>query len=308
MITIISGGKYSLRLISGLRSFLNDNEIAVISNTSDSFKMSGGIVSHDIDNLLFLFSGILNTNTWTGIAGDTYSTNKFLERLNHPEYYETGDRERGLQIARAEMISLGLKMTEITGEFCQDLGITATIIPATDRNISAVIKTGEISYSPVEYRNHINTGELNPCSAESVMIQSGGVPYAAPEAIKALISSDFVIIGPGDYATSVLPVLACRGIVTALKSAKVISLLPRMPVNYPNCRESTMYDNTVALCRRFSDIIIQDIKEETDIPGTMKIHASTGSKGKNESLAWDIMSIGRGIGRYSKEKVRHTFQ
>ena len=308
MITIISGGKYSLRLISGLRSFLNDDEIAVISNTSDSFKMSGGIVSHDIDSLLFLFSGILNTNTWTGIAGDTYSTNKFLERLNHPEYYETGDRERGLQIARAEMISSGLKMTEVTEEFCHDLGITAAIIPATDRKISTVIKTGDKSYSPAEYRNLISIGELTPCSAESVMIQSGGVPYAAPGAINAIISSDFVIVGPGDYATSVLPVLACRGMVTALKSAKVISLLPRMPVNYPYCRESGLYDNTVSLCRRFSDIIIQDIKEETDIPGTMRIHAITGSKGKNESLAWDIMSIGRGIGRYSGEKVRHTFQ
>ncbi|UUX92735.1 2-phospho-L-lactate transferase CofD family protein [Methanoplanus endosymbiosus] len=297
MITIISGGKYSLRLISGLRSFLNDDEITVISDTSDSFTMSGGIVSHNIDNLLFLFSGILNTNTWAGIAGDTYSTDKFLERMNHPEYYETGDRERGLQIARAEMIRSGLKITEITREFCSDLGITATIIPATERRISAAVKVGEVSYSPAEYRDLVNTGELKPLSAESVMILSAGIPYAAQKAINAIISSEFVIIGPGDYATSVLPVLACRGMVTALKSAKVISLLPRMPDKYPECREAVMYDRTVALCRRFSDIIIQDIKEETEISGTMKIHANTGTKGKNESLAWDIMSIGRGIGR-----------
>ena len=82
MITVISGGEDSLKLIKALRNLLYDNDITVIANISDALWTQGSLVCPDLDDILYLFSGQLNMQNWTGIKGDTYSTYNFLEKLN----------------------------------------------------------------------------------------------------------------------------------------------------------------------------------------------------------------------------------
>ena len=67
MITVISGGEDSLKLIKALRNLLYDNEITVIANTSDALWTQGSLVCPDLDDILYLFSGQLNMQNWTGI-------------------------------------------------------------------------------------------------------------------------------------------------------------------------------------------------------------------------------------------------
>ena len=64
-------------------------------------------LSPDIDTVMYLFSGVLNTGTWWGIAGDTFLTHKALLDLGTDEYIAIGDRDRAVQIARADLLTTG---------------------------------------------------------------------------------------------------------------------------------------------------------------------------------------------------------
>ncbi len=81
MITVISGGEDSLKLIKALRNLLYDSDITVIADTSDAVRTQGSLVCPNLDDIIYLFSGQLNTQNWTGIKGDTYSTHNFLEKI-----------------------------------------------------------------------------------------------------------------------------------------------------------------------------------------------------------------------------------
>jgi len=69
MITFLSGGTGTARLLRGVRQILYDREIAVVAGTAEDLPISGNRCSPEIDTTMFLFAGILNTRTWWGVAG-----------------------------------------------------------------------------------------------------------------------------------------------------------------------------------------------------------------------------------------------
>ena len=110
MITVISGGEDSLKLIKALRNLLYDSDITVIADTSDAVRTQGHLVCPNLDDIIYLFSGQLNTQNWTGIKGDTYSTYNFLEKLNSDAVKDTvpdkdGDESSAAQFSENTKLS-----------------------------------------------------------------------------------------------------------------------------------------------------------------------------------------------------------
>ena len=293
MITVISGGRESLKLIRALRHFLNDDEIAVIANTSDAIWIDGTLASPDIDDVIFLFSGILNTGKWHGIKGDTFSTCSFYKKYFGEEITGVGDQERAVHIARGRYLSEGFSNTQATEEICRKFGVCSKIIPATNNSMELFCKIGDEIIHPVNLRSRFGGNELDIIG--DISIEYFNEPFLSEEASKIISDSDAVIIGPGYPMTSIMPAIACRGLQNHLLKKFTISFAPLFPEKVSEFSISN-YNKIIKIYRSFSELIIQDEHEEIHIEGAMLLNTKMTSRHSAESLAWDLMSVIRSHG------------
>ncbi|MEM2146695.1 MAG: 2-phospho-L-lactate transferase CofD family protein, partial [Candidatus Jordarchaeaceae archaeon] len=66
MITVLSGGTGSLKLVQGLLKLIKPEEITIIVNTADDFEWLGLYISPDLDTAIYLLAGLLDENKFWG--------------------------------------------------------------------------------------------------------------------------------------------------------------------------------------------------------------------------------------------------
>jgi uncharacterized cofD-like protein len=117
-------------------------------------------------------------------------------------------------------------MASVTGSFesalaesSRVLAVQGRILPSTLQNVTLMADL----YEEVE-------GRLNRVAGESSITKTGGTiervyldpvdvrPY--PEAIRAILDADLIVLGPGSLYTSILPNLLVRDIVQALRASR----------------------------------------------------------------------------------------
>ena len=91
MITFLSGGTGTPKLLRGMQKVIDRHEISVIVNTAEDIWISGNHISPDVDTVMYLFAGILNTDTWWGVRNDTFTTHDEITRLGVDEFIAIGD-------------------------------------------------------------------------------------------------------------------------------------------------------------------------------------------------------------------------
>lgn len=293
MITFISAGRRTARLIEGFRSFMDDTTMTVITTAADALESPCGCAAPDLDTLTFLFAGILNTKTWQGIQGDTCTTHRALTRLGTEELRPVGDQERALHITRAE----GLKtecLTEVTQEINQSYGVMARILPATDETGEWTVTTPYGVTTLARYR----TAYRDDTHACAVHAPASTLPRATPEAIEALKKSDIVIIGPGRPMTGIVPALMCTGITEALMNVPVISFVPFTAERGMRPDEPAYTPDMAGVCplyAPFTDLYLKDIRDPLSVAKALPVDTRTGSRSRRDSLAWDILALAEGL-------------
>src|SRR5512135_3135358 len=103
MITFLSGGTGTPKLLRGVQKVMDRHEISVIVNTAEDIWISGNHLSPDLDTVMYLFAGIRNTETGWVVRNDTYTTHDEISRLGIDEFITIGDKDRAVHIARGEM-------------------------------------------------------------------------------------------------------------------------------------------------------------------------------------------------------------
>jgi LPPG:FO 2-phospho-L-lactate transferase len=296
MITFLSGGTGTPKLIRGARNLLLDEEIAVVVNTAEDLWISGNYLSPDLDTLIYLFAGTLDTGTWWGISGDTFTTHEELIRLGGEEYIGIGDRDRAFHISRSELLRKGATLTRATARLCSQMGIRSLILPMTDQEVTTLIRTpeGVIHYQEYWVKHH---GSL---PAEEVIRYSPVRPSATTEVLSAIGSSDMVIIGPSNPVTSILPIIECEGVIPALMDRYVIAVSPfigEAPVSGPAAAlmrargHSPDSLSTWRLYREFCDIFVQDIRDPVEVPGSVRFDTLMTDIEKSTALAGLLLGM-----------------
>ena len=274
-ITFLSGGTGTPKLLRGARLLIDDTDIAVIVNTGEDLWYQGGHISPDIDTVLYLFGGILNTDTWWGITGDTFVTHDQLSSLGEDTYLAVGDRDRATELLRAELIRKGMSLTDATRELCRRLSVHTAVIPMTDQEYTTMIRTPEgiIHFQEywVKHRGQVPILE--------VLRMPPYVPDAAKSALDAIRRSEMVIIGPSNPVTSILPILECKGIIEAIRQKPTVAVSPFIgdqPVSGP-ARElmiaKSLEPTSAGVYAAYADIIdlfIQDIRDPVEVPGALR--------------------------------------
>jgi LPPG:FO 2-phospho-L-lactate transferase len=296
MLTFLSGGTGTPKLLRGIRELVAEREIAAVVNTAEDMWLSGNHLSPDLDTVIYLFADLLDTGRWWGVRDDTYTTHDLLRKFGADEFIAVGDRDRAVHIARGEMLRRGMTLTEATADLCKRLGILATVLPMTDSEVTTYVATerGEIHFQEywVKHRGEVEIS--------GVARRYKKPPVATEEVIRVIEESDAVVVGPSNPVTSIAPILECAGIRHALRRQCVIAVSPFIgdaPISGPAAalmRASGREPSSSGLYEMyhdFVDIFIQDIRDPVGIDGALQLDTLMINRGKSVNLARSILTL-----------------
>ncbi|WP_407391178.1 2-phospho-L-lactate transferase [Methanobrevibacter sp.] len=218
MITVLSGGTGTPKLLQGLKEIVDPSELTIIVNTLENDYFSGVYVSADIDTVLYTMSDMINDELWYGVKDDTFITHERLEEIGCPELLRIGDVDRATKIQKTQLMEkYGLsKACEIQAK---NMGIKSRIIPMSNENsdIKIITDMGELEFHDflIKYQSEPEVIDVK----FSQVKPSEGI-------IDAIKNSDAVIIGPSNPITSISPILSLDGVREALKETYVIAVSP----------------------------------------------------------------------------------
>ena len=218
MITVLSGGTGTPKLLQGLKEIVNPCDLTIIVNTLENDYFSGVYVSADIDTVLYTMADMINEEFWYGVKDDTFITHERLNELGCEELLRIGDIDRATKIQKTQLMEKYglLKACEIQSE---SMGIESRIIPMSEENsdIKIITDIGELEFHDFLIKHgsqpnvlDVKFSKVNPCE---------GI-------IDAIKNSDAVIIGPSNPITSISPILSLEGVRDALKDAYVVAISP----------------------------------------------------------------------------------
>ena len=218
MITVLSGGTGTPKLLQGLKELINPDELIVIVNTVENDYFSGVYVSADIDTVLYTMADMINDELWSGVREDTFITNQQLEKMGCPELLRIGDIDRATKIQKTQLLKK-YNLQEAVEIQAKNFALTSKIIPMSNEHsdIKIITDIGELEFHDFLIKHH--------CEPEVLNVKFSKVTPASG-VIEAINNSDAVIIGPSNPITSILPILSLDGVRDALKDTYVIAVSP----------------------------------------------------------------------------------
>ncbi|MFA4877101.1 MAG: 2-phospho-L-lactate transferase [Methanoregula sp.] len=296
MITFLSGGTGTPKLLRGMQKVMDRHEISVVVNTAEDIWISGNHISPDIDTVMYLFAGMLNTDTWWGIRSDTFIAHDELMRLGIDEFIAIGDRDRAVQIARGEMLRNGMRLTNVTKTLCDRFGVRENVLPMTDTEVTTQVRTelGLIHFQEYWVRAK---GRI---AIQDVIRSSREPPVASEEVLAAIEASDAVVIGPSNPITSILPILSCEGIRQALRDKVVLAVSPfigNAPVSGPAGALMTAAgfepssEGTVTCYDGICDVFVQDIRDPVEVSNSVRFDTLMVDEDKSIDLAREVLRL-----------------
>ncbi len=281
-----------------MQKVVDRHKISVIVNTAEDIWISGNHISPDLDTVMYLFAGILDTDTWWGIRNDSFITHEEIVQLGVDEFISIGDKDRAVHIARGEMLRKGMRLTNITKILCDRFGIRETVLPMTDTEVTTQVKTalGLIHFQEYWIRAK---GQIE---IEQVVRSCIEPPVATEEVLAVIEASDIVVIGPSNPITSISPILACEGIKSALMDKMVIAVSPfigNAPVSGPAgaLMQAAGFEpsslGTLNCYDGITDIFVQDIRDPVNVSNSVRFDTLMTDEEKSISLATEILRLAR---------------
>jgi LPPG:FO 2-phospho-L-lactate transferase len=225
MTTFLSGGTGTPKLLTGVTE---TTDCVVVGNTGDDVELGGHLICPDLDTVIFLLGGVLDRETWWGIADDTVTTHdRILEissamgfdstprRLSDEaqvsgreiarwrrfsgvgEFMKIGDYDRAIHIVRTSLIDEGYSLTEITRELAGAFEVPVSLYPMSNDPVATIIHTpsGEL-----HFQEYWVAHRASP-KVEAVEYRGTADAAITPSVREAL--TDEVIIGPSNPRTSI---------------------------------------------------------------------------------------------------------
>lgn len=218
MITILSGGTGTPKLIQGMIKIIPPKEINVVVNTVENTYVSGVYVTPDIDTVMYTFAGIMNEKTWYGIADDTFVTHETLKKFGYNEILKIGDKDRATKIQKTMLMKKHLLSKAVDIQRKQ-LGIESRIIPMSDEESYIKILTDE---GEMDFHEFLVEREGEPRVFDVIYNHTN----PSDGVIESIEISDMVLIGPSNPITSIGPIISTKGVLNALKKAYVVAVSP----------------------------------------------------------------------------------
>ena len=219
-VAVLSGGVGGARFVQGLFDAVDPRGVTVIGNVGDDLEVFGLHVSPDLDTLLYTLGGLADEERGWGRADETWNALNAASDLGAGTWFQLGDRDLGLHLARAEALAAGEPLSAVTARFAIALGISARILPATDDRLRTWVRTddGELPFQEWFVRRR------HEPEVESLRFDGAETARPAPGVAEALDDAGLIVIAPSNPFVSIGPILAVDGIRAALAGRRVPSV------------------------------------------------------------------------------------
>src|SRR5215467_2301129 len=216
MIVVLTGGTGGAKFLQGLAAVAPQREITAIINTGDDLLCWGLHVSPDIDSVTYGLAGVLSRERGWGRDGETFHCLETARALGLQGWFQLGDRDLGLHLARTEMLRAGRSLTEATAEIAGRLGVGARLLPMSDDRVETRVMTagGELSFQEYFVRERFQPQPLG------VRFVGAEKARPAPGVLESIAAAEMVIVAPSNPITSIGPILAVPGIRAALEETR----------------------------------------------------------------------------------------
>ncbi|MDP9284610.1 MAG: 2-phospho-L-lactate transferase [Actinomycetota bacterium] len=214
-VAVFSGGFGGAKFVSALVETLGGENVTAIVNVGDDLDVLGQRVCPDLDSVLYALAGLADEERGWGRADETWHALETVSRIGGDDWFKLGDRDLGLHLVRTQALRAGEPLSSFTARAAHALGVSATLLPATDDELRTFVVTPAGTFSFQEWfvaRGHRDeVDDVDVC----------GHARAAPGVLEALATADLLLIGPSNPYVSVGPILAVAEIRTALQARRV---------------------------------------------------------------------------------------
>lgn len=215
----LSGGVGGAKLAAGLAAVLPPDRLTIAVNTGDDFEHLGLTICPDIDSVVYALAGLNDTERGWGVADESWRAMERLGALGEAQWFNLGDRDMAMHIARSWRLRAGESLSEVTARLTAALGIAHPVVPMSDAPVRTQIETdmGWLDFQDYFVRER--------CGPAARAIRFCGTPGAAPSPglDGALNRADLaaVVLCPSNPFLSVDPILAVDGVRRMLKKRTV---------------------------------------------------------------------------------------
>jgi len=251
MVTFLSGGTGTPKLLAGAEPLAPPEEITVVANTGDDVELGGHLVCPDLDTVLFQGGDVLDRDTWWGIADDTAETHDELLRLADAaglddgprylpaeaqtdgreiarwrrfsgvaEFMHIGDRDRAVHVTRTGLLDEGHTLTAATDALARAFDLDRRLLPMSDDPVASIVHTPA---GPMHFQEFWVARNGEPVVDD---VEFRGAADARPtDAVQDALDAP-VVVGPSNPVTSIGPMVAIDGIREALDATTVVAVSP----------------------------------------------------------------------------------
>lgn len=220
-VVILAGGTGGAKLARGMLDVVDDEQLIVIANTADDIEPYGAYVSPDPDLVTFWLADRIDERGW-GLRDDTFQVMDGLRELGVDVWFNLGDRDLAIGIARARRLDDGQRLTDAQAEIVRALGVKARVLPMSDKPVrTRVLSEGQ--WWPLQEFLIKQRGEVL-----DVEFRGGRAAPPTPEVLDAITTARAIIIGPSNPVISIGPILALEGVKQAIgdADAPVVAVSP----------------------------------------------------------------------------------
>jgi LPPG:FO 2-phospho-L-lactate transferase len=224
-VVALGGQVGGAKLADGLYR-LRGKDLALVVNTGDDFEHLGLAFSPDLDTALYTLAGVASSSAGWEPEGETRAALGMLKALGGPQQPMIGDRSLAAPLLRTQGLAAGRRLTEITLDFCRNLGIGARVLPMSDDPVRTHVLTDD---GAIPFPEYFGTFACEP--------RVRGLEYAGAdqaripdEVLDALHAADLeaVVICPANPYHAIRPILEISGMRELLRKrgAPIIAVTP----------------------------------------------------------------------------------
>ncbi|HUD27401.1 MAG TPA: 2-phospho-L-lactate transferase [Novosphingobium sp.] len=215
----LSGGVGGAKLAAGLAAVLPPEDLTIVVNTGDDFEHLGLTICPDIDSVTYALAGLNDTVRGWGVKEETWQAMAMLRALGEADWFNLGDRDMGMHIARSWRLREGETLSQVTSRLTRNLGIAHAIVPMSDAPLRTQVGTAE---GWLDFQRYFVAEQCRPVATG---VRFAGSPGAAmsPAFAEALAQEDLgaIVVCPSNPYLSVDPILAVGGVREALAARRV---------------------------------------------------------------------------------------
>ena len=137
----LSGGVGGAKLAAGLAAVLPGERLTIAVNTGDDFEHLGLTICPDIDSVVYALAGLNDTARGWGVADETWQAMAMLRALGQEDWFNLGDRDLAMHIARSHALRGGESLSAVTDRLARALGIACTVTPMSDDPVRTQVQT-----------------------------------------------------------------------------------------------------------------------------------------------------------------------